>query len=300
MDKFTDTLKVAVEHHKAGRLFQAEVIYRRVLQRQPEHPQALRLLGDIARRVAVPTALPSPIPCIELLPFLAECAGGPVGKSSTTEQIVLGIAFNYEAPKVAPFIRSLREHYSGEVLIFVDEPRLAPFLEQYGIRFQVWDKATLKTHIVLLRYAMYLRFLAQNSHEYRDVLLADVGDVVFQADPFDIEGDPALVSFQEDREFTIGNQPINARWVANCFGDEGGLEILKDKPIVCSGVTLGRIDKILSYLRLMLAIASMVRQDRVELFGYDQAIHNFIAHLGLIDGFEIRENYGHCTHLGLS
>ena len=43
-------LQVAIEHHQGGRLPQAEAIYQQVLQVQPNHPDALHLLGDIFRQ----------------------------------------------------------------------------------------------------------------------------------------------------------------------------------------------------------------------------------------------------------
>ena len=42
------TLELAVEHHGAGRLSQAENLYQRILQTDPDHPVALHLLGVIA------------------------------------------------------------------------------------------------------------------------------------------------------------------------------------------------------------------------------------------------------------
>jgi tetratricopeptide (TPR) repeat protein len=39
----------AVEHHRAGRLFEAEEIYRRVLAAEPDHPFALCLLGTVVQ-----------------------------------------------------------------------------------------------------------------------------------------------------------------------------------------------------------------------------------------------------------
>jgi predicted O-linked N-acetylglucosamine transferase (SPINDLY family) len=41
-------LQAALEHHQAGRLPEAEAIYRQILQAQPNHPDALHLLGMIA------------------------------------------------------------------------------------------------------------------------------------------------------------------------------------------------------------------------------------------------------------
>jgi predicted O-linked N-acetylglucosamine transferase (SPINDLY family) len=40
--------KLALEHHRAGRLDEAEALYRQVLQVQPNHPDALHFLGVIA------------------------------------------------------------------------------------------------------------------------------------------------------------------------------------------------------------------------------------------------------------
>jgi tetratricopeptide (TPR) repeat protein len=41
-------IRVAVQHHKAGRLAEAETVYRQILACDPNDPQALRLLGVIA------------------------------------------------------------------------------------------------------------------------------------------------------------------------------------------------------------------------------------------------------------
>lgn len=43
-----DLLDIAIEHHQAGRLPEAEALYRQILTLDPEHPGALYLLGGIA------------------------------------------------------------------------------------------------------------------------------------------------------------------------------------------------------------------------------------------------------------
>src|SRR5476649_703696 len=43
-------IKTALQHHQAGRLQQAEALYRQVLQSEPNHPDALHLLGWIAHQ----------------------------------------------------------------------------------------------------------------------------------------------------------------------------------------------------------------------------------------------------------
>ncbi|MBI5657962.1 MAG: SEC-C domain-containing protein, partial [Nitrosomonadales bacterium] len=41
-------LQAALEHHRAGRLPQAQAIYQQILQAEPDHPDALHYLGAIA------------------------------------------------------------------------------------------------------------------------------------------------------------------------------------------------------------------------------------------------------------
>src|ERR1700726_1137411 len=41
-------LRLGLEYHKAGKLTEAEGCYRQVLARQPNHPDAVQLIGSIA------------------------------------------------------------------------------------------------------------------------------------------------------------------------------------------------------------------------------------------------------------
>jgi predicted O-linked N-acetylglucosamine transferase (SPINDLY family) len=48
MGTVSDVLEIAIEHHRAGRLQQAEALYRQILQAEPNHPDALHFLGVLA------------------------------------------------------------------------------------------------------------------------------------------------------------------------------------------------------------------------------------------------------------
>ncbi|RKY06965.1 MAG: hypothetical protein DRP66_07740, partial [Planctomycetota bacterium] len=48
MVDITATIEKAAQHHQAGRLEQAEVLYKMVTQRHPDHSSALHCLGIIA------------------------------------------------------------------------------------------------------------------------------------------------------------------------------------------------------------------------------------------------------------
>ncbi len=47
----SQAMQTALRHHQAGQLQQAETLYRQILQLQPNHPDALHLLGVIAHQV---------------------------------------------------------------------------------------------------------------------------------------------------------------------------------------------------------------------------------------------------------
>jgi predicted O-linked N-acetylglucosamine transferase (SPINDLY family) len=51
MPTIPETLNLALQHHQAGRLQEAEVLYRRILQTHPDHSDALHGLGLIAHQV---------------------------------------------------------------------------------------------------------------------------------------------------------------------------------------------------------------------------------------------------------
>jgi len=48
MSTIPQSLQTAVRHHQAGRLAEAEQIYRKILQAEPQHAQAMHLLGVVA------------------------------------------------------------------------------------------------------------------------------------------------------------------------------------------------------------------------------------------------------------
>src|SRR5262245_34664324 len=51
MPTIAESLTIAVQHHLAGRLNDAERIYREVLATEPNHPYALNLLGDVTSQL---------------------------------------------------------------------------------------------------------------------------------------------------------------------------------------------------------------------------------------------------------
>lgn len=56
MATIPEALAIALHHHQAGQLSQAEQIYRQILQMAPQHPDALHLLGVVANQSGHPEA----------------------------------------------------------------------------------------------------------------------------------------------------------------------------------------------------------------------------------------------------
>ncbi len=54
MSPLDDALRQAIVHHQAGRLAEAEQLYRRVLQERPQHPEANYNLGGLAMQLGKP------------------------------------------------------------------------------------------------------------------------------------------------------------------------------------------------------------------------------------------------------
>jgi hypothetical protein len=79
------------------------------------------------------------------------------------------------------------------------------------------------------------------------VLLTDVRDVIFQADPFAFPWPAGLNAVLEDRRMTIGDCPYMARWVRGHLGD-AAFDLLRLKPISCSGTLAGDAPDVLAHL----------------------------------------------------
>ena len=128
------------------------------------------------------------------------------------------------------------------------------------------------------RFFAYLDYLSKRETSYGNVMLTDVRDVFFQADPFAFDLGGELRCFLEDSGETLGTQPHNRKWLQTAFGDDVLAE-LGGKPIVCAGVTIGPLPLVLGYLRVM---ASFLLRLPHQAVGLDQAVHNYVLHKGLV------------------
>ena len=131
------------------------------------------------------------------------------------------------------------------------------------------------------RYLHAYEFLRSSHHER--VLLTDVRDVLFQADPFAGLPRAGLAVGMETRRLTLATEPFNARQITLAYGAEG-LRRIGGQPVSCSGVTYGDRASMLRYLRLM-AGEIWKLSDAAARHPMDQALHNYILWSGRFGAF---------------
>jgi hypothetical protein len=151
------------------------------------------------------------------------------------------------------------------------------------------------SNVEVARYHWFWLYLAPLVQRYRNVLLTDVRDVLFLGDPFDFDIGDSVWSFQEDGRLTIGRQTNNRGWLMGAYGEKA-LDELADRPIVCSGVTIGAAPAVLGYLTVM--VDELARLPR-QFAGIDQGVHNYVLHMGLVPRARLVPNGSGVLTMGL-
>lgn len=208
---------------------------------------------------------------------------------------VFGYATGYGAAALEPFVRSLRAHFDGEIVLAVDD---RPDVRHLTARFRVTTvhatTGAWSPHPVVQRFAAYDRWLADRPW-VRQVLLTDVRDVVFQGDPFARTSDQLEV-FTESEGSPLGAHAFNRKHLRALVGDAlaGSMDA---RACICVGTVLGPADAISRFCRMLLLLAAIPRSEVGGAFGADQAACNLAIHLGLVEA-SIRPNYGRVATVG--
>jgi hypothetical protein len=147
-------------------------------------------------------------------------------------------------------------------------------------------------HVQLARYVRYAELLRGASKMYERVLLTDVTDVLFQADPFSNLPEGELLCFLEVAGRTIGQSPVNTRWIKYIFGPEAA-ERLKSFEIVCSGTTIGTHVAMIHYIDQLLGHAKPEILVKLRRRGHDQGIHNYLLRTGALPNARLIPNGQH-------
>ena len=218
----------------------------------------------------------------------------------------MGMAASLHEAQLAVFVTSLRQHSppaESDIVLFMplDPPKafgmytsrpplsvhLRSLLFKLSVQLVFFDPAKLphpSFHPSTYRWPLLSSFFAANRNRYGKVLVADVRDTLFQSDPFalvpsppdlDAQTHPVLITAQENE--LIRDSLWNWQWIERCFGNAVMMDI-RDKPVICSGVTIGNGPAVELYLRLMSSWVGSFGE--CEANGVDQGLHNFLIHGG--------------------
>lgn len=193
----------------------------------------------------------------------------------TLPNLILTLACNYDLRQIEPFIASFVRQVPGTRLCLFATTMDLPFYHAAeGYDFEVRNARpylALGLHAMLARFLMYDDYLASVRHAYRNVLITDVRDVVFQADPFAQPLD-GIVFAAEDK--AIIECPFNQSWIREVYGEEELAEIA-NRQISCAGTTIGTSGAVAHYTGLMRSAIEIGEFKKTK--SLDQGIHNGIV-----------------------
>lgn len=220
--------------------------------------------------------------------------------------LILGIVENYEFYQVSRFFMTLRQtSFEGHICIFAGPgisastaARIRAFdveVIRYGPRFPFIENPHFEApgslpdpiHIYNYRHFLYYDYLLKHGSSFRNVLITDVKDVVFQANPFDHPMADQLYVAMENPDMPIGRCPWTAPWIVAGYGPDV-LERLKTEEMSCAGTTMGPAAVVMRYLELMLRQIARMRDAYACA---DQAAHNLLLHEGGLEPTQRLHNF---------
>ncbi len=215
-------------------------------------------------------------------------------------QLVLGLAAGYHYGDVSPFLISLeRAGYRGELVLFVSKTtRDLDRINKHNVTVVPLSRPVGLEEIPYnaLRYFLYLNYLKSSGSRFKQILLTDVRDVIFQRNPFDYPWANGVKSALEAGHMTIGECPHNSHWTREHLGQKAWRAISHHR-ISCSGTTLADHDSMMAYLEDMTAGLTPFKPGK-RMAGYDQAVHNLLVHTGRLQDVTLHDNAGPILTLG--
>lgn len=236
-----------------------------------------------------------------------------LNKKIMKKNLIIGLIKNYNFDQIEPFIFSLKKtNYNGDVVFFYEninsntlkwlmkqKVKSIPFFSTSLNADDIFKSIKEKIENIFdlsKRFLFYYSYIEENKDLYNNILITDIGDVIFQKNPFDFDIDDSLCCFLEQEGRTIGACPKNSKWIFNAFGEKI-LSELSNKPICSAGVIIGPTQRILRYLYFMTDLIL----SRVDLNPNDQGIHNYIVHKNIMENIKLfKNNEGPVITLGYS
>jgi hypothetical protein len=211
------------------------------------------------------------------------CIFAPLREPTSTRRDVVLAAALTELKRVEYFLRTLRTTGTrARVILFLDDEKTATddwlrFFSACDIEpvFVTHADAVVRSAPKLSRYYFYQQWLRAHIREVDRVIHTDTFDVIFQSDPFLPSIDAAKLYFTFE-PVVLRDSHWTMNWMVQCFG-KAAIAGWLDRPVSCSGVTVGGARPFLAYLETLLGIPNWT-----NCFGHslDQAHHNFLYYRG--------------------
>lgn len=231
------------------------------------------------------------------------------------QNLCIGMATGLSHRNLLLFVKSFRRFVpnpaDGNIILFVDNKisnETLSFLQKNHVHLIYVNPDTINPaeirhfHASNSRYFILKDYLTKlDVTEDSLILLIDVKDVLFQANPFDLfkaigagpEG--GVWATLENENKKLGECKYNSRWVRACYGD-AGLKPISNNTISCSGATFATAKYARIYLKLM--TQEMLLHKECEFMGTDQGIHNYLLRNNKIPGVHlIKLNDGIIAHM---
>mgnify|MGYP001549595381 CR=1 FL=1 len=142
----------------------------------------------------------------------------------------------------------------------------------------LWRARTVR-HFLDPNTRRFVEFYLALRHVLPDcdrVLLSDIRDVVFQADPFALITEPGILYGLEDASVTIGSHWANSLWVER-VGGATLRDALAPERVSCVGVVLGSGPVIAAYLALVVDALTSPGINVANFHGADTGAHNIVV-----------------------
>ena len=172
-----------------------------------------------------------------------------------SKNLVIGLSVGvYSAVQhIESFILSLRKYYDGPVCMIIDEKSdaMVDFLKKHNVDISLVKGKLTPESVMYNRWVLPRKILIEKYKHIENVLLPDTRDLVFQDNPFKyLSGKPLDLSVETK---TIQECPnFNTPWVKNLYGEEV-YEQVKDKWILCAGVTGGKRAAVIQLCDVMIS-----------------------------------------------
>ncbi len=144
-------------------------------------------------------------------------------------------------------------------------------------RKMVWGLFSCLHDGSAVRYWCYLRELRRVGKDYTNILVTDVRDVVFQADPFARVPLHGLMLFTENHGMPIRDEGATRNWIEVTYG-RARTERILHFPTLCSGTTIGDSASMIDYLEAISDELLRHTHSVASFPGIDQGVHNWLYH----------------------